>query len=114
MRCLGLHADAALQRISKSGENPIPPTLGKSLLIGGLGFTGVSLLVFGIWAFAGRALSKNFGEGGFYAVCAIAFIGLSGALFNQLIIGKGALARFYALFTFSFVAYSMVHPPTKD
>lgn len=107
MKFLGLHADAVFQRISKSGEQPNPQSLGNSLLIGGIGFTTVSLLVFGIWAFAGRTLSKNFGEGGFYAVCAIAFIGLSGALFNQLIIGKGSLAKFYALFTFSFVAYSI-------
>lgn len=107
MKFLRLHADAAIQRIEESGEQPAPRSLGNSLLVGGIGFTAISLLVFGIWAFAGRALSKNFGEGGFYAVCAIAFIGLSGALFNRLIVGNGTLARFYALFTFSFIAYSI-------
>ena len=108
MKFLGLHTEAALQRIADSSESPNPPTLNQSLLLGGIGFTVVSLLVFGIWAFAGRALSKSFGEGGFYAVCAIAFIGLSGALFDRLIIARGTLGRFYGLFTISFVVYSFL------
>lgn len=108
MRFLGLHTDAALQQIQNSGRQPNPPTFKQSLLLGGIGFTLISLIVFGIWAFGGRALSKGLGEGGFYAVCAVAFIGLSGALFDRLIVVRGTLARFYGLFTVSFFAYSFL------
>ena len=108
MKLFRLSADESLVRIEQSGEEPKVLPLGNSLLIGGLGFCFVSILVFGIWAFGGRALSQSLGEGGFYAVLAVAFMGLSGALFDRLIIGPGTMNRFYALFTVSFVLYSVL------
>ena len=35
---------------------------------GSLGFGAVSLVAYGVWAFAGKPLSRSLGEGGFYAV----------------------------------------------
>jgi hypothetical protein len=103
-----LSADDCYLRIEQSGNEPKLRPLGNCLFIGGLGFCIVSLLVFGIWAFAAASLSRTIGEGGFYAVCAVAFIGLSGALFDRLVIGPGSLAKFYALFTSAFAIYSVL------
>lgn len=108
MKLFRLSADESLVRIDQSGEEPKVHPLGNCLLIGGLGFCFVSILVFGIWAFAGRPLHQALGEGGFYAVLALAFMGLSGALFDRLIIGRGSMKRFYALFIGSFLIYSVL------
>jgi hypothetical protein len=103
----GFDPQRSIARLGESGEKPSPPTYGSSIAIGSIGFCIISLLVFAIWAFAGKTLSKSIGEGGFYAVCAFAFVGLSGMLFDRLVIGR-TLGRFYALFTTAFLSYSIV------
>jgi hypothetical protein len=83
------------------------PTLAASLSRGVLGFTTVSVFGFAPWAVFGKWFYRNIGEGGLYAVCACAFMGLSGLLLHRLIIGPGSLARFYKLFSIAFVAYAV-------
>ena len=104
----GLDPDSVMGRIKSAGQPPKVRGFGNSLLIGGLGFGFVSVLVFAIWAFAGNWLASRFGEGGFYAVCAVAFIGLSGIVLDRIVIGPDSLRRFYLLFLTSFTAYSIV------
>lgn len=108
MKLFHLSANDCYARIQQAGEKPKLRSLSNCMFTGGLGFCLISLFVFGIWAVAGRFLSRNFGEAGFYAVCAIAFIGLSGALFNRLVIGPGSIRSFYGLFTSAFIAYSIL------
>ncbi len=108
MKLFRLHADDCYVRIRQAGGKARLRPLGNCLFIGSLGFCLVSLLVFGIWAFAGGFLSRHLGEAGFYAACAIAFVGLSGALFDRLVIDPNSLGRFYGLFTASFIAYALL------
>ncbi|MGB0579935.1 MAG: hypothetical protein ACPGVU_09565, partial [Limisphaerales bacterium] len=89
MKLFRLSADDSFIRIDQSSEEPKVRSLGNCLLVGSLGFCFVSILVFGIWAFAGRGLSQALGEGGFYAVLALAFTACAGVLFDRLIIGPG-------------------------
>lgn len=86
--------------------SPRVPTARQSLFIGGIGFGLVGVAAFAVWAFAGGALTRAVGEGGFYAVCAAVFIGLAGLVFGQLVIGPGGMTRMYALFTPAFLAYA--------
>ncbi len=71
-------------------------------------FTFASLVVFGLWAFGGGWFYKNLGEGGFYLVCAIAFIGLSGFLLQPIVRQRVSLGRFYSAFTVAFMSYSVL------
>jgi len=84
------------------------PTLGESVVRGMIGFTMVSLAGFAPWVLAGRWFYRNIGELGLYAVCALAFVGLSGPLLHRLIIGPGSLSRCYKIFSLSFLAYAVV------
>lgn len=83
------------------------PTLGASLVRGGIGFTLVSVAGFVPWAVFGRWFYRNIGEAGLYFVCALVFIGLSAPALHRLIIGPGSLSRFYKLFTIAFTVYSI-------
>ncbi|HMJ63900.1 MAG TPA: hypothetical protein VK615_01010 [Candidatus Binatia bacterium] len=80
-------------------------TLRRALLIGTAGFTVASLLVFGFWAFAGRAIYRSLGEGGFYAICAILFVAIGSLLLRSLT--TLSLGRFALLFTGAFAAYAI-------
>ncbi|HEY1169766.1 MAG TPA: hypothetical protein VGH19_00225 [Verrucomicrobiae bacterium] len=71
-------------------------------------FTITSLVVFGLWALGGSWFYKNLGEGGFYLVCAIVFIGLSGLLLHGLVAHRITLAKFYSAFTLAFMTYSIL------
>lgn len=71
-------------------------------------FTIASLVVFSLWAFGGGWLHQNLGEAGFYLVCAIAFIGLSGFLLQPLVSQRVSLGRFYGAFTVAFMTYSVL------
>jgi hypothetical protein len=75
------------------------------VLRGTLGFTVLGLAGFLPWALG---LGRTLGEGGMYAVCALAFVGLSGPLLHQLIIGPGSLGRCYGLFGVAFIAYAVI------
>jgi hypothetical protein len=63
-------------------EPRAPISLARSILIGTVGFTVASLIVYGFWAGAGRFMYRTFGEAGFYAVCAVLFVVL-GAVFRD-------------------------------
>jgi hypothetical protein len=106
MSCCGLDAESILDRVAASAVPPRVPTARQSLFIGGVGFGLVGVAAFAVWAFAGGVLTRVLGEGGFYAVCAVVFIGLSGLVFGQLIIGPGGVTRMYTLFTPAFLAYA--------
>jgi hypothetical protein len=77
-----------------------------AIVRGSLGFAGVSLAGFAVWAFAERWLYARVGEGGLYAACAIAFLGTSGLLLHPLISGPRAIARFYKVFIPAFIGYA--------
>ena len=102
----GFDPDTTIADLTESADAPTIRNYRSDVLIGSLGFCIISLLVFAIWAFSGRALSRSIGEGGFYAVCAVAFVGLSGVLFDRQVFGRRTLGKFYLLFTTAFFAYS--------
>lgn len=81
---------------------------GSSVLRGALGFAGVSLAAFGVWAFAGKALSARLGEAGFYGVIALIFLGLSGLCLSPLVEGPRSWSRFNKIFIPAFLAYTAV------
>jgi hypothetical protein len=104
----GLDAENAQARIAAGPSAPKIPRLGHSILVGSVGFLTVSLCAFSPWALFGKWLYTHGGEGGMYAVCAVVFILLSGAVLNPLVIGPGTLVRFSALFAMAFMAYALV------
>ena len=77
-----------------------------AVLRGALGFAGVSLGGFGVWAFGGKWFYRHVGEAGLYAVSALVFVGVSGLLLNRLVTGPSRLWRFYTTFIPAFLAYS--------
>jgi hypothetical protein len=102
----GLTQDRIVDRARQAADRPGVPTLGESLLFGSLGFFGASLLVFSTVAFAGYWMYENLGEGLAYAVWAAIFILAGGAVLSRLVIGPGALVRFYPLFCLAFFLYA--------
>lgn len=82
-------------------------SLGRSVMVGMLGFTAVSLAGFAPWALFGRWFHRRGGELGMYIACAVVFIGLSGLCLHRLILGSGSLSRFYRLFGVAFLLYSI-------
>ncbi|MCC6234893.1 MAG: hypothetical protein IT580_19780 [Verrucomicrobiales bacterium] len=104
---LQLRADQIVERISRHGNRPPPPSLAWMIGYAVFGFTVLSVSGFVPWAVFGRALHQSVGEAGMYAVCAAVFIGLSGPLLHRLLLGPGALGRFTLLFALAFVPYSI-------
>jgi len=85
----------------------VPSRLG-SVLRGALGFGAVSLVAYGVWAFAGKALSRSLGEGGLYAVLVLVFVGLTGLALHPLVAGPRSFLRFTRVFVPAFIAYAVV------
>jgi len=85
-----------------------PPSRRGSVFRGALGFGAVSLVAYGVWAFAGKQLGSALGEGGFYAVMAGVFLGLTGLTLHPLIPGPRSFLRFSAVFVPAFLAYAAV------
>jgi hypothetical protein len=106
MSIFGLDPDSVLARIRVSSITPKIPSLAASVTRGAIGFAVVSIAAFLPWVFAGKWAYKNPGEIVMYSMCAAIFILLSGVALAPLIIGPGALKRFYALFTIAFICYS--------
>jgi hypothetical protein len=77
------------------------------MLRGGVGFGGVSLAGFSVWAFGGKWLQSNLGEAGLYGVCSLVFLGSSGLLLHSLVQGPGPMLRFYKVFIPAFLAYAI-------
>jgi len=82
------------------------PSLGHSVLLGSIGFTLASLVVFGTVAFAGRWMYQNLGVAGAYLTWVLLFILLAGGLLGFLVTGPWRLPRFYLLFGLAFLGYS--------
>ena len=93
---------------TRAANSPLP-SLGAFVARGMIGFTVVSLAGFVPWAFLGRWFRApgHGGEVGVYVACALVFIVLSGLFLHRLILGSGALGRFYKLFTLAFIIYSI-------
>lgn len=108
MSIFKLDPDSVSQRVTARGESPRMRSLWATVLQGALGFGLVGLLAFAVWAWGGRWLMSYVGKYGFYGEVAVAFIGLAGLALGRLVIGPGALARFYGLFKLGFVLYSIV------
>jgi len=82
------------------------PSLGRSLLVGGSGFTLASLVVFGTVAFAERWMYQNLGLAGAYLTWIVLFILIAGGLLGFLVTGPWSLPRFYLLFGLAFLGYA--------
>ena len=82
------------------------PSLGRSVLAGGVGFCVVSLCVFATVAFAERWMYARLGLFGAYAAWTALFIALGGGVLGALVVGRWRLPRFYALFGAAFFAYA--------
>ena len=83
------------------------PSLGRSLLIGGLGFALVSLCVFATVAFGERWMYRNLTVIGAYVVWTALFILLGGAVLGSLVAGRWRLPRFYLLYGGAFFGYAV-------
>lgn len=94
---------------SAAGERPhaAPPTLGRSLVTGGLGFCLASLCVFATVAFAERWMYERLGLFGAYLAWTALFILLGGGALGSLAVGRWRLPRFYLLFGAAFFAYAV-------
>lgn len=78
-----------------------------SVLQGAWRFAVVSIVGFGVWAFAGRWFRTHGGEAGLYAASTVVFVGLAGLLMHPLVRGPRRLLRFYGAFIRAFIAYGM-------
>lgn len=107
MDLFGLSSDRVMDRIGRYGGSHPIPSLGRSLLIGSLGFCLTSLCVFGTVAFAERWMYLNLGLTGAYAVWTALFILLGGAMLSPLVIGPDRLWRFQLLFGLAFFLYAI-------
>lgn len=83
------------------------PSLGRSAIMGGVGFGVASLCVFATVAFAERWMYTNLGGGGAYAAWTALFILLGGAALGLLVEGRWGLPKFYLLFGAAFFAYAV-------
>ncbi len=104
---LSLDSDSVIARIGSGNETVTLPDLRQSITVGSVGFTIVSILMFGVWAVGGTWLSRNLGELGFYCVLAVGFMAGGGGAFAPVLIGKN-LGRFYVLFIGSFLLYAAI------
>lgn len=83
------------------------PSLGRSLVIGGLGFALVSLCVFATVAFGERWMYRSLGLVGAYLAWTILFILLGGAVLGSLVVGRWRLPKFYLLYGLAFFMYAV-------
>ena len=83
------------------------PTLARSVVIGGVGFSLVSLCVFATVAFAERWMYTHLTVLGAYLVWTILFIVLGGSVLGSLVVGRWQLPKFYLLYGPAFFAYAV-------
>lgn len=107
MDMFGLTTDQVMARIRQNGASGSIPSLGRSILIGSLGFCFASLCVFATVAFAERWMYRNLGLGGAYVVWIALFVLLGGGLLSPLVIGPGRWGRFQLLFGMTFLLYAL-------
>jgi hypothetical protein len=82
------------------------PSLGRSLLTGGIGFSAASLCVFATVAYAERWMYTNLGLFGAYLAWTALFILLGGGVLGPLVVGRWQMPRFFLLFAAAFFAYA--------
>jgi len=83
------------------------PSLKRSILIGAIGFSITSLIVFGTVAFAQIWMYQHVGVTGAYLVWIALFILLGGGALSPLVKGTLSLMSFYALFGAAFLLYGV-------
>src|SRR4030095_15825099 len=83
------------------------PTLARSVVIGGAGFSLVSLCVFATVAFAEGWMYVHLTIIGAYLVWTALFIVLGGAVLGSLVAGQWRLPKFYLLYGPAFFAYAV-------
>ena len=83
------------------------PSLGRSLITGGVGFALVSLGVFATVAFGERWMYRHLGLTGAYLVWTALFILLGGAVFGSLVVGRWRLPKFFLLYGAAFFLYAV-------
>ena len=86
---------------------PPPPSLKRSLLVGGVLFGLASLCVFATVAFAERWMYTRLGLWGAYLAWTFLFILLGGAALGTLVRGRWRLPKFYLLFGLAFFVYAV-------
>lgn len=90
----------------KDNDSKSVPSLRRSLVIGGIGFSAVSLCIFATVAFAERGMYTRLGVLGAYLIWTSLFIMLGGAVLGSLVVGRWRLPKFYLLFGMAFFAYA--------
>ena len=78
----------------------------RAILLGILGFTAASLVVFCTVAFGERWMYRNLGIAGSYATWAGLFVVLGGVFLSPLVDGTEKIRRFLPIFAVGFVLYS--------
>jgi len=91
---------------NQSADFTAVPSLGRSLLTGGLGFGAASLCVFATVAYAESWMYKYLGLFGAYLVWTVLFILLGGGVLGPLVVRRWQMPRFYLLFAAAFFAYA--------
>lgn len=82
------------------------PSLQKSIVIGAIGFTLVSLCVFATVAYAERWMYTNLTVLGAYLAWTVLFILLGGTVLGSLVVTRWRLPKFYLLFGLAFFLYA--------
>src|SRR5262249_36119529 len=93
---------------ARARAGAVPPrwlTMRQSLGLGAGGFCLLIVFVMGIAAVTDDSLKKHLGDKWAYAVNALLFILLAGAVFRGLIIAPAPVIRVYVLFAASFFLY---------
>ena len=90
----------------RSDLTPLP-SLQRSLLLGGVGFSLASLCVFATVAFAERFLYQTFGLYGAYLIWTALFILLGGGALTPITQATMRAAKFYVLFCAAFFCYAV-------
>jgi hypothetical protein len=105
MKFLGFYPDTVAARVRANTAPPRLLTLGQSLGCGALGFCLVIVIVMAIASVTDSFLKKHLGGKGGYAVNALLFILMAGAVFRRLVIGPAPAFRLYFLFAAAFLLY---------
>lgn len=103
----GLDPESVIARISSENQRIAFPDLKQSIVVAAIGFTVVSMFMFGVWALAGGWMYRNIGAKMFYSLLGIGFMAGGGAAFSPVLIGNN-LGRFYVLFVGSFFVYATI------
>jgi hypothetical protein len=86
--------------------NSSVPSLQRSLAVGALGFSAVSVCIFATVAFAERWMYARLGVLGAYLIWTGLFIMLGGAVLGSLVVGCWRIPKFYLLYGLAFFAYA--------